>query len=1045
MEFKFNSLGAIVQPKVSIHRLDLEMIGYLNVTNLVIKPTFCSLTELAFTCFQDSNFYDCIKKDMVLEVDGFGRFVITEVKEDNDGQTVTKEVTANSYEETMNKVTLSYKENTVFKLWDPIEPDKGIKLSDNNVLITAKNEGVYTIAYEYPTLLYIISQQTGWTIAHVDTRLCEAARTMTIDKEQAYGLLVGDVAEAFKCYFVFDTIDKKIYCYDRDEAKHPLVNSGINLSFRNLINTQTISESSDDVLTALTIEGAEGVGINLVNPLGNNVVYDFSYYMNGEEWGMPLGLQYAVSNWMNKIEDNTDNFKALKEQKREKINQHTVLTGNLSVAESNLKAKLDVQAVHIAAGNNTELAKVAVEIKECEEAVATINGQIATNLSEQSTLDTSISAITTSLSFENNFTESQLEQLQYYINGAVYENENFVYTSVMTEADKMEISQQLYEQGMLEFAKLNKGQYEYTCDISPFMFTKDYEEFTKNLKLGDTVNLELEDGVWVTPKIMQVVIDYDNPDNTTVTLSDSFRLANSIYEFSNGYTQTVKTSRKTSLSASKWDEPSNNGFFNTVSNYITNALSLAAQEIVNADNQEFTLGSYGLRGKMYDEDTDTYDKHQVAMTNNVLAFTDDNWTSCKTALGKVTIGDDEYYGLVAEAIFGNIIAGNSLTIESVDKSFKIDSTGVHLENAPIIMTRTNGKSQILINTTDGFKIQKLRENTTNVWDDVLSEDTDGNIVANSIKVETGYIGGWTIKSDGLYSPTGDYIKSNGKGKLSLMTYDNSSATFSGNIYANNLQWRYGESDSKYVFANGYMNGDDWLEDGSVGTAKLNKLWVDEVNGVVADFEEIHASIITTDILKAGYIEAGGIKSDVYFGGKYLVCNPNNPASDTASIWGEFEYVDSQHPNVMSLHESATGHIILNPIYGSVIIGDIDDSGSWNKKHLEAGTFTVNKINVLGTGDPNDPIGLDVSATIRANWIRVNNGIDKVWVTDEFYCVPSGTFKNDLTVNGRAWINGGTAVTYTEGGSSYFGHGVDADIPVGDKTLKVRSGIIIAYW
>ena len=78
-----------------------------------------------------------------------------------------------------------------------------------------------------------------------------------------------------KCYFVFDTMNKYIYCYDRDEVERPIKNSGINLSFRNLINEVKVNESSDDIITALTVTGAEGVGINVVNPLGNNIIYDF--------------------------------------------------------------------------------------------------------------------------------------------------------------------------------------------------------------------------------------------------------------------------------------------------------------------------------------------------------------------------------------------------------------------------------------------------------------------------------------------------------------------------------------------------------------------------------------------------------------------------------------------------------------------------------------------------------------------------------------------------------------------------------------------------
>lgn len=95
----------------------------MNPVNIVIKPTFAALTELTFTVYSGTNLYDCVKKDMVLEVDDFGRFAITDVSEEDDGQTKTKSVTANSYEITMNKYTLTYEDNLTFPLWDESHPE----------------------------------------------------------------------------------------------------------------------------------------------------------------------------------------------------------------------------------------------------------------------------------------------------------------------------------------------------------------------------------------------------------------------------------------------------------------------------------------------------------------------------------------------------------------------------------------------------------------------------------------------------------------------------------------------------------------------------------------------------------------------------------------------------------------------------------------------------------------------------------------------------------------------------------------------------------
>lgn len=892
MEFKFNHNDLIKQPIITICRQDHYPIGILNVTNLVIKPTFCSLSEVTFTCYADSNYYSCLKKKNILDVEGFGLFEIADVSDDNDGVTKSCDVTAYSYEISLNKNTLTFKDDTVFWLYNPEEPDK--------------------------SLLSIVANATEWSIAHVDGNLLKERRTMSIDNEEIYALLAGDVADAYKCYFVFDTVERKIYCYERDRVPE---NSGIQLSFRNLVKEIGIKQSSDDVITALTVTGAEGVGINLVNPLGNNVLYDFSYYCNAEPWGLPLAVQGALKSWNKKIKDNQESYANLVSQKRNLVEQQVTLDGELNVLKAKVKSCQDVQAVCISSNNaDGKLPEYTNNLAAAEAEVKAKQAEIDANKKKVEEVNAQMSAIVTVLDMKNNFTAEQLKTLKYFTNGSVYENENFVYTDVMTEDRKIEVSQMLYEQGLKVFEKLSHPLYEFTCEIAPFMFSKKYLEFTKNIELGNAVNLEISDGTWVTPTLLQLVIDYDNPDNTTAILSDNFRLINDVYEFSRGYNQTVKASRKTALSASLWDEPRNTGFYSTVEEYINNALNLANQEIINATDQEFTIGSYGLRGKKYISESDTYDDHQIAMTNNVLAFTDDNWQSCKAALGKIYLSETEYYyGLVAEAIVGNIIVGEQIKIMSPDpeegkeRAFIMDSSGAKLNDASL--TINQDKTKIIISPEEGFKIQKLVEGS---WTDVLSEDTDGNIIAKSIDIRTGTgnIGGWTITSDRLTSPTGDYIASNGTGKLSLFSWDNTSATFAGNIYANNLQWRYGTTDWESMFGSlGNMPG-GWLLDASVGAGKRTSEWdtiyaakgsFDSLSATVAEIDKAYITSAEVDdiIVKKNLMAYDGtFKGDIYVG------TIGTSDDNYSRLFVSKEYIDSHVPDQNSMYIESSGNINL---------------------------------------------------------------------------------------------------------------------------------------
>jgi len=996
MVFNHNSLGLIKQPKISIHRLDLAMIGYLDVFNVVIKPTFCNLSELTFKCYKNSQYYDCLKKGMVLEIEGFGRFVIYSVDNTQNGQTDYADVTAHSYEETLNKTTLTYTANTYMKLWDAIDPAHGSQVPQPDGSLA-----------QFPTLLYLVEQQTGWTIGHVDADLLKEYRTMDIDDEQVYGFLMGTVADTFKCYFDFDTVNKKINCYSKNEETYRPINTGINFSFRNLIQEQTITESSDDIVTALTVKGAEGVGISLVNPLGNDVIYDFSYYMNDEKWGMPQDLQAAVTDWLDLIESKREDYEEAVANFREASEEATTYKADLKVLKSELLALQDVQAVDIAANNEQGLQDIYPQIVAKENQIK--NKQMDYDFAEAEKRGDmyNIEIIVQSLSFENNFTPTQLEQLQYYINGSVYENENFVFTTDMPDERKIDTEKALYQYGLQMMKKLSAPLYQYTCKISPFFFDTEYKKFTDNIVLGGAVNLEKEPNEWVEPRLIQLVIDYDNPDNSTAILSDTYRLIGGAYEFSNGFNQAIKASRKTSLAAPLWDEPVNNGFYGTVTEYINNALNLANQEIINANNQEFKLGSYGLRGRMWDDDENDYDPHQVAMTNNVLAFTDDNWQSCKMAIGKVTIGQSEYYGVVAEALVGELIAGSQIVIRDANSTFKIDAAGASLENAPFMVY--NSTSRILINPDDGFKIQKKNGS---VWDDVLSEDNSGNIVANSIKLQSGNIGGWEIRSDGLYNSAGDYIKTDGTGKLSLLSYNINSAIFDGDVYANNLKWDYGSGSYGNIFTlTGNIPGmaGSWLKAGSVNPDRRNATLWDELYADKIYCDQMFANMITVDNLQAGKIQT----TDLLFGGKFYVGSATNPYN-CATMYGKQEDISAQIQDQYSIFLETAGNIHLNTDAGGVLC-----SGN-----VTAASITTTDQNGTST----------FNHTLIAEWLRVNQKINRVVVSDYF----ATDERVDATIGGRLWITGGTAVKQ---GNNYW-HGQTTDITIDGVTLHFKDGLLI---
>ena len=178
--------------------------------------------------------------------------------------------------------------------------------------------------------------------------------------------------------------------------------------------------------------------------------------------------------------------------------------------------------------------------------------------------------------------------------------------------------------------------------------------------------------------------------------------------------------------------------------------------------------------------------------------------------------------LVADAIVGNLIAGNTLRISNDNNNFVLDENGAVLTNADFTLNTTSGKTRIFLSPAQGIKVQRK---TDGVWYNTLNIDTSGNLVfsgtlsgadgyfSGNIDAFSGTIGGWTISRDGISDTFGNYIRSDGKIKLGALVIDGATAVFDGNIYADKL---FGEIVTNQI-------GDGQVTNVKIDTIRANKI------------------------------------------------------------------------------------------------------------------------------------------------------------------------------------------------------------------------------
>lgn len=1028
MQIEFDILNQAKTPIVKLCKPSRKVIGLLKVRNFNVDLVLSDTSEITFDIYKDDNGYENVLKYMVLYIESYGYFEIANVKEDVDGKVSFKTVTAYGYETTLKNYNLTADKEKVWELYSPVG-----EAHDN-------------------CLLKWISDWTGWKIAHVDGSLLNRRRTMDIKDITAYELMMNDISEAFKCYFVFDTVEKTFSCLDRESA--PIL-AKINLGFRNFMQKIETNNTSDDIVTALTVKGSDGVGISMVNPLGNDVIYDFSYFYSLKR-GMTQNLIDKCKAWQNKIRDYEETFAETKNELQDKIIELEAKQSELVVKQGELNSQKDLQSVAISTNENSKLPEYKENIERIESEISGINGEIDTLNNQITTLRSEISNIASELSFKNNFTEEEYAELEYYIKSGLYENDNFIFTDSMSESDKINIEQELYNLGKTTMKSVCRPQYEFTCTLSNFFMNKKYEKYAKEIELGKTCNVEIAENTWIQPRIVKIHLDYEDILNSTIVFSDKFFIEGGKYRFIDIFTQQQRITGKVSKLSAGWEEPINNGFYSKVDYYINHALDLTRQEIINASGQEFAMGSYGLRGKKMLDDG-TYSPCQIAMTNNVLAFTDDGWASCKAAIGKVKFGEDdnEMYGVVADAIVGRLLVSENLYISNSTNdssaTFTVNADGAMLKNADFTVEKNNTK--IVISPTAGIHIQKKNGNA---WDDVFYADDNGNIVGNGITLNESNIGGWTTKTDKLTAPSGDYIGSNGTGQLGLFTWGKGEsgnwANFNGNIYANNLRWNNGDGSSVYVFnSGGWMDG-LWIGDGTLSPGKRKVSEWDEIYAKKAAFDELYAAAARIDDLQAGFIVSEeGVVSPLYFGGRYKAYDLEHSERGSATMYGQLDdNAIRDNQKQISMFIEASGKIYLDSPF-EVVAGHLNADNTVEYRRITAGSFdakTLVQTKQLDVYPDNAANGVSVNGTIQTQWLQVTNKINNVVVSDKFECDSNVNAKfngqaiieGDTTTNGRLWITGGTALKDSKDAGSFY-YGQSTEVKVGDRTLYFKHGLL----
>lgn len=735
-----------------------------------ISKRFNAISEFEFSFPKsidgNQNFlevYDYIQSKRLVLIEGYGYFQIIDPNEDLDGATPIKKAKCQSLEiELVSKRVTAY--GGTKPLWNPL---------DNTDTILGD----------------MIALAPNWSIGHVDSSFVGVYRTFNVSDTNIYNFLTNDVSKAFEAIFIFNTFDRTINVYNYENAT---TNTDIFLSFDNVISSAEFSEKSDEVTTVLSVYGGGVLNIRNVNPLGTDKIYNFSYYQN-TRW-MSQGLVNALNAWdavVNTQQPNYANGLTLLQQYNAEL---LVLQSDLADLNSEYLTLEGVQVVRIQAGEDYSDINSQLEGKQLE--IDNQNVLISNKQSQIDSITSDLQDITILVSFQNNFTSTQLLELNNFMYENTYKNENIVQTDSMNAVEIQAQAQALYNQAQTVLERISQPRYEFSLEAVNYIELEEFSVFTNQTELGSVVTVELENDSYITTVLLELELQFDDPEKFTMTFSNRLRLDGGSFMYSDLMGQVVKTGSAVSFDSLKWSNWEND-YKDEVTTFISSSLNAAVNNLVSSDNQDILINQNGLRARQWNESLNRYEDKQMWMVNNMLAFSDDGFQTAKLALGEITLqGGGSAFGLVGEVVVGKLLAGNTLTIANSSNNFVLDETGATLNNASFTIQNTNTKVVIDPNALNAFSIQ---QNLGGTFTNKFWVDSSGNVnfggnltgatgtFTGTLSASVGNIGTLIIDSNGLKTPDGNnYLRGNGDLKWGGLSITGSSAVFTGDIYANKI-------------------------------------------------------------------------------------------------------------------------------------------------------------------------------------------------------------------------------------------------------------------
>lgn len=283
------------------------------------------------------------------------------------------------------------------------------------------------------------------------------------------------------------------------------------------------------------------------------------------------------------------------------------------------------------------------------------------------------------------FTNDQWIRLAPFIREDEFTDSNFFLTGYESEEEKIKIGNELMESADRELKTLCQPSLEFSMTMANILALPEFSALVNQFQLGNFIRVKIRDGYVKRSRLLEVHINFSDLSDFSCTFGNLVTTKSEIDKHAELLAQAVTAGKQVAAASGTWQKAADKA--NQLEEAIASGLQNAALQVGRASGQAIEWSENGFYcRKFVDGTTDQYEDEQIAIINNKIVFTNDNWQTSRAALGEFQVdtnadGEAEtVYGLIASAVVsgyiqGSVINGGSLKIGGTGGTFIVNEDG----------------------------------------------------------------------------------------------------------------------------------------------------------------------------------------------------------------------------------------------------------------------------------------------------------------------------------------------------------------------------------